>query len=57
MRTRVGGHRQASQHREAVDSLAALLPRSPPNNGFINGTLAYSMEASENATHVSAPFQ
>lgn len=54
---RVGGHRQASQHREAVVSLAALLPRSPPNNGFINGTLAYSMEASENATHVSPPFQ
>lgn len=45
------------QHREAVESHAALLPRSPPNNGFINGTLAYSMEASENATHVSAPFQ
>ena len=34
-----------------------LPPRSPPNNGTLNGKLAYSMEASENATHVTAPFQ
>ncbi|KAI7835674.1 hypothetical protein COHA_010413 [Chlorella ohadii] len=33
------------------------LDGSPPNNGTLNGKLAYSMEASENATHVTAPFQ
>lgn len=34
-----------------------LLPRSPPNNGTVDGKPVYSTEASQNTSLVTAPFQ